>query len=73
VARLDQLRTQCANARGVETVVIREENVERPDAAKAAGDGRRFGRGVGGTDAQDRERRCERREREALQSSISAW
>jgi len=73
VTRLDQLRTQGANARGVETVVIGEQDVERPDAAKGTGDGRRFGRGVRGTDARGRERRCEDREREALQSSISAW
>jgi hypothetical protein len=73
VARGDQLRAQCANARGVEAVVIGEQDFERPDAAKGTGDGQRFGRGVRGTDARGCKRRCECRDREALQSSISAW
>jgi len=73
VARLEQLRAQCANACGVDAVVIGEQDFERADAAERSLLGRWFGRGVRGTDAGGSERRCENREREALQSSISAW
>jgi hypothetical protein len=67
------LRAHCAYARGVEAVVIGEQDFERLDAAKDTGDGRRFIRGVRGTDARGRERRGEGPGRATLQSSISAW
>jgi hypothetical protein len=73
VARLEQLRAQCANARGVDAVVIGEQDLEWSGAAERLLPGRWFDRGVRGTDARDRERRCESRARDALQSSISAW
>jgi hypothetical protein len=73
VARRDKLRAQCTNARGIDAVVIGEQDLEWSGDAERLLPGRWFGRGVRGTDARGRERRCESRDREVLQSSISAW
>ncbi len=73
MARREKVRAQGANARGVDAVVIGEQDLEWSGAAERLLPGRSFGRGVRRTEARGRERRREGRDREALQSSISAW
>jgi hypothetical protein len=73
VARREKVRAQGANARGIDAVVIGEQDLEWSGAAERLLPGRWFNRGVRGSDARDRDRRCESGDRGALQSSISAW
>ena len=73
MARFEQLPAQCANTRGVDAVVVGEQDLEWSGATEGSLLGRWLGCGIRGTDARGRDRRCENREREAIQSSISAW
>jgi len=59
VARLEKLRVQCTNARGADAVVIGEQDLEWSGVAERSLLGRRSGRGVRGTGARGRKRRCE--------------